>query len=139
MRQWLIPVMLAALVSCGDGPTEPVEDVALDEDFTLELGETAGIEGTDLSVTFGHVLDDSRCPPEAYCFWVGNAMVALEVSGDGTEGEIVRLCTELSICPDSIRVGSSYRVHLVSVQPESRPPTALDYSVTLRVRSERGQ
>ena len=79
----------------------------------------------------------SRCPAEVYCFWVGNATVALEVSGDGTEGEIVQLCTELNICDDSIRVGTSYRVHLVAVQPESRPQTALDYSVTLRVRPER--
>jgi hypothetical protein len=134
-----MPVLVAAFVACGDGATEPADGVPLDVDFTLQLGETAAIEGTDVSVTLGHVLDDSRCPPMAVCIWAGNVTVVLEVSGDGTLGEIVQVCSNLDICDDSWRVGSSYRVHLVSVQPGSRPPTALEYSVTLRVRPERNQ
>ena len=72
MRPFIL-VLAAALVGCG-GPT----DVQLDQDFTLALGESAAIEGADITVTFLNLLAESRCPINAVCVSAGNAKIQLQ-------------------------------------------------------------
>ena len=65
-----------ALAACS-GP-EPagqntVQDVALNREFRLRLGETARVSG--LLVTFTDVPQDSRCPLGVLCIWAGNGTV----------------------------------------------------------------
>jgi len=74
MRAFLVLLAVAAL-GCN-GPTE----VAVDEEFTLGVGESVTIGRTGIIVTFEDMLEDSRCPINAYCVWAGNARIQLAVS-----------------------------------------------------------
>ena len=130
--RWLAPILAIAVLACGDDATEPEHEVRLDADFTLALGETAAVQSTALRVTFAHVLEDSRCPPEAYCVWMGNAKVALYIERASDAAELFQLCTHLDICAGIIDLGP-YDVELVEVEPPSMPRSALEYRVTLRV------
>lgn len=49
--------------------------VELGESFWLGMGETAHIEGEDLSLTLKDVLNDSRCPPNVHCIWAGEVQL----------------------------------------------------------------
>ena len=49
------------------------------QQFTLAPGEAAAIELTGLRVQFVRVMADSRCPADAICIWVGDAMVHVRV------------------------------------------------------------
>lgn len=74
MRAFLGFLAVAAL-GCG-GPTE----VDIDQDFTLAFGKSATIEGTDVTVTFEDVLEDTRCANDTDCLWAGNARIQLGVN-----------------------------------------------------------
>lgn len=71
-----------ALVACTNGSlTAP-----LDRQFRLGVGETVSIVGTNLTVSFVGVPQDSRCPAGALCvqsIQAGNARVALTVTQQG--------------------------------------------------------
>ena len=63
-------------------------------EFALALGESIGIAGTQLIVTFSKVPEDSRCPMNARCVWEGNAKIALEVRvSPSSPGSAVELNT----------------------------------------------
>ena len=59
----------------------------IDESFSLAVGETASVEGTDLSLSFVAVTRDSRCPKDVSCIVAGEAVVvfAARVGGEETE------------------------------------------------------
>ena len=129
----LAPILALFVLACGgDATTELEREVQLDEDFTLALGESAAVESTGVRIRFAHVLEDSRCPPEAVCVWIGNAKVALDIERANEAAELFQLCTHLDICPDIVEL-EPYGVALVGVEPQSMPRSALDYRVTLRV------
>ena len=50
------------------------------DSLRLTLGESAEREGE--SITFGSVVEDSRCPPDAECVWAGRVQVRLAVDGE---------------------------------------------------------
>ncbi len=90
---------------------------------------------TGLEITFIHVLQDSRCPPIAYCIWAGNATVVLEVTREDMPAEFFRLCTISQTCSAATTL-DGHEVAMLELEPPSRPPSALDYLVTLRVTAE---
>ncbi|HSG80815.1 MAG TPA: hypothetical protein VLC48_01090 [Gemmatimonadota bacterium] len=131
--RWLTAVVAVAALACGgDAGTGPEQEVQLDEEFELRLGESAMVESTGLRITFAHVLEDSRCPPEAYCFWIGNAKVSLDIAQANEPAELFEACTFEGICPGVLEFGA-YEVALLAVKPASMPRSALEYRVTLRV------
>ncbi|MGD2027158.1 MAG: hypothetical protein PVI99_05015 [Anaerolineales bacterium] len=52
------------------------------ERFTLTLGETVMVEEERFQITLDALLEDSRCPANAECFWAGQAKVQLNVNGE---------------------------------------------------------
>ncbi len=54
--------------------------------FVLKAGQQAGIVDNltqrTLIVRFDEVVEDSRCPEGAYCFWAGRAIVAVSLNGE---------------------------------------------------------
>ena len=52
------------------------------QDFTLKINQRARIPiGTStLNIKFSDLVQDSRCPPGAYCTWEGKAIIALEIN-----------------------------------------------------------
>ncbi|MGW6331351.1 hypothetical protein [Nocardia rhamnosiphila] len=127
--------MLAAGAGCGAAEPPPVSP-RLGTEFTLAPGETARLDGDRLTVTFGEVPADSRCPAGAACVWEGDATVLTEV----TVGER-RSRHELHTSPrfaTEAAVGG-YRIELVTLRP-SRPASGMvpggDYRVDLLVTGQ---
>jgi hypothetical protein len=131
----LTPILALLVLACGGDATGPEREVPLDQEFTLALGESATVESLGLRITFAHVLEDSRCPPKAYCFWIGNVRVALDIETTVEPANLVHLCTFQDICPRAQEL-NGFAVELVDVDPQSMPRTALEYRATLLVRAD---
>jgi hypothetical protein len=70
-------VMLTILCGCG----QPVmNEVNLNQEFTLSTGQSAAVSGEDFTVKFVEVISDSRCPTGATCIWAGEASCLLEIT-----------------------------------------------------------
>ena len=54
-------------------------------DVQLHAGETATLEGGALLVRMVQVAEDSRCPMDVMCVWMGRAVVTLHVVLDGVD------------------------------------------------------
>jgi hypothetical protein len=88
---WLL--VAVGLVACHGNGSTGVREGGLDGDlviepgreFTLAVGETANIRGTELLVHFVGVGEDSRCPVDVQCPWQGDAEVRLELSSRNAE------------------------------------------------------
>ncbi len=132
-RGWLISLIL--LIGCG-GATEPMdEQVTLEVEFQLSLGQVAELEGSDLRIEFEAVPEDSRCPPWAFCFWAGDALVELEVWEAGLpewRRKDLGLHTNPSIGPAQAVYGI-YAVQLLGLEPSFSSPVNPPYVVTLRI------
>ena len=78
----LILVTLAiTLIGCGSKIDIEVE---LGEQFALSIGDTVGVKGEQLEITFVEILEDSRCPSDVTCVWEGRVRFHLDVSLQGT-------------------------------------------------------
>jgi len=77
--------------------------------FKIKLGQTLEFQGTDLSITFEELLEDSRCPDGATCVWAGNCRVSIKLNELQAE-----LNTHLD--PKSIDL-SGYEINLLSLAP----------------------
>lgn len=84
----LLTLLIWVLAGCQMSTPQPIT-APLDEDFTLEAGQSATITGTDLRVTFNSILKDERCPSDLECAASGPVAVSLSVQqGDGTVTDI---------------------------------------------------
>ena len=108
MLRALSPFLFLAACASG-GATAPTP--AVNEEFTLAPGQTAGVKGTNLRLTFERVSEDSRCPVDVTCIWEGDAVVVLKVKVDAEE--VTR------------------EVHTQGGEPRSRKAPAGDFVVTL--------
>ena len=78
----LVPVLLVAaiVVSCISAqPAYP-----LGQQFSLAIGETAGISGEDLAIRFVDVAGDSRCPTGVVCIWAGQVDCLVDLTSGGS-------------------------------------------------------
>jgi hypothetical protein len=69
------------LLACDRSLTGPSVNVG--QEFTLAPGETASLRGRSTSVRFVGVSGDSRCPADAICIQLGDAIVRIEVLSSG--------------------------------------------------------
>jgi hypothetical protein len=130
LLSFLAAAGLALLACGGSSPAEP----GLERDFELAGGASALVEGTDLSIRFVAVPNDSRCPVDVQCITEGDATVALALEGGGAADQTVELHTLDE--PKRAQHGG-YTVALVALRPRpvsTRPTPLGDYTATLRVR-----
>lgn len=82
MRKYLLWLSVAILVLIPlSGCTKPaVDEVSLDKEFTLSVGQSVSVKGEDLTITFVEVVSDSRCPTGATCIWAGEASSLIEIT-----------------------------------------------------------
>ena len=97
---------------CAGSPTE----IRLDQEFELAPGGTARIAGTNQTVTFESVSQDSRCPANVTCVWAGNAEIRLKVRAADRDSSIALNTT---VEPHAAAVGG-LRVELKALAPEQR-------------------
>jgi hypothetical protein len=102
----------------------PVETAVVAEPgqtFSLPLGQTAALKGTDVRLTFKDVRTDSRCPVDVQCVWAGEAKIGVIISGNGTteETKILSLAP-----PDSEARAGNLRIRFVGLAPVPRQADA---------------
>ena len=94
----------------------------LGQPFLIRVGETVGIAGEDLVVTYSQLLSDNRCPLGVQCITAGNARITVVAGTDSSASVILTLNTD-----DRPRSATylDYTVELVSLARGSRPTATL--------------
>ncbi|MET8798803.1 hypothetical protein ABZV91_20625 [Nocardia sp. NPDC004568] len=135
-RWTVVTAALTAAVGCGARAEPPPVSPQLGAAFTLAPGETARLDQDRLTVTFGEVPADSRCPAGTDCVWEGDATVIAEAAAGGQSSRH-ELHTNRRF-PTGATVGR-YRIELVALRP-SRPGIGMvpapDYRAELLVTAQ---
>ena len=104
---------------------EPATELTmnLNEPFALPAGESVQVTGSDLVLTFSHVVEDSRCPTMVSCFWAGRAVVEIEVQEGAAALQTITFDTNPAPTElrDTVTV-SGYTIHLQSLDPYPEHP-----------------
>jgi len=88
----------------------------LGSEFELHVGERVNLHRTKLSIKFGNVLEDSRCPSDVTCVWAGNARLQLAVS-NGRASKMLRLNSNTAAPLPADSTFAGYSVKLVNLRP----------------------
>ena len=96
----ILLILINGLVIAGCGPGG--SKVALGEEFSLKIGESAEIRGEDLEITFLEVLEDSRCPKGVQCVWAGRAVCLVRIKTGGSEENVELTQPGVTEPPNSI-------------------------------------
>jgi hypothetical protein len=124
---------LGSVALGAGGPSAP-RAAALDESFSLRVGESARIEAEALQIGFEGVRADSRCPRGEQCIWEGDAIVRVWLQKDSRTKETCELHTSTKKQGEVSYLG--YVVRLVRLDPypvSSRTIAPEDYVATLEV------
>lgn len=96
--------------------------MALGQVFQLRIGESAGIAGEDLVVTYIQFLSDNRCPPGVRCIVAGNARINVMVASDSRPPATFALNTNQ---PPKSAMYQDRTVELVSLGTGNQPAASL--------------
>jgi hypothetical protein len=132
LRQSAVLISFAFTLSgCGGSPTAP-GDVPYGQRFDLRQGQRLTVGDDGLAMTFQTVKSDARCPLDATCIDIGNAVIALTVELSGrSESRDIHTKPPLS----TLTV-DSYAITLDGLQPypwSNRPVVPADYTAQLTV------
>ena len=133
MVRFILPYLF--LAACASGGVESPTAPAVNEEFTLQPGQTAAVAGTALRVTFDAVRDDSRCPTDVTCIWEGDATVVLRVKVDSDEAVRELHTNEGGERSRKVPAGG-FVIALERLDPAPRSTQPIEpsaYRVTLRV------
>lgn len=128
--------LLLTLVSCGvlepeTGPSPALLTTA--SEVVLGYGEARTIAGSVVRLSFGDVLEDSRCPMDVTCVWEGNARVVIGIAAG--MGPTFGLELNTALEPRSAD-WNGVRVTLLEVTPapvSTEPIPLQDYAVRIGV------
>lgn len=112
-----------------------VKWVELNKAFLMELGQTAQLKNTPVSITWTTPAVDSRCPKMVACVWAGEVTLSLIVS-DQKNQETVKVKLPPATTPQVPILNHSYTIELLNVNPypgTSHPQTGKKKSVQLRL------
>ncbi|MFL5464839.1 MAG: hypothetical protein ACJ8AC_12465 [Gemmatimonadaceae bacterium] len=108
-----------APLACAPVETAIVADPGTS--FTLPVGKTAAVRGTDTRLTFTEVREDSRCPTDVTCVWEGDAKIAIAISQNGGAGETKVLSIR---SPANETTAGNLRIRFVGLAPVPRQSDA---------------
>lgn len=105
------------LAPLGCAPVETAITVEPGTSFSLPVGKTASLKGTDTRLTFREVSQDSRCPTDVVCVWEGDAAIAVAISRNGAPDET----QTMNIRPPNNEINSgNLRIKFVGLAPVPR-------------------
>ena len=123
--------LLFLLAGCGGSPAAPGE-VPYGQRFDLRAGQRTTVGDDGLAVTFQTVKSDARCPLNATCIDIGDAVIALVLEHGGrAESRDIHTKPPRS----QLRV-DRFSLTLEALQPypwSDRPVVPADYTATLKV------
>ena len=122
MKLWILCFLAAIAVSpaCNERVDKEgvCENFELGEEFEARIHDTWCLENGNLAITFGSILDDSRCNiVDVECVWAGKftMFVDIDLAGDITRDTF----DAVHNWQDTIQAGA-YNIALVKVLPEMR-------------------
>ena len=110
-----------------------IVDVPLGQPFDLKVGEQVAIAGESLDIGFAEIVNDSRCPRDAQCFWAGAVTIRVWVEKKPGARETLTLRVPNA---DERATYGQYSVSLQDVKPypeSNRRPDRDEYVATLVV------
>jgi hypothetical protein len=95
-------------------------EITLGKTFTARIGEVWCVPSTDWKITFGPMIEDSRCNvPNIECIWAGRYVMGATIDN----GEVINQNFEaVNNWQDTLYSGP-YAIYLNLVKPEIRPTT----------------
>lgn len=140
MRRLMLAGLAATLIACESTGTDPILTapaitVAPQAEVQLNFGQAIRLTNPDVVLRFVAVPDDSRCPINAVCVWIGDARIALTASGAVERSFELHFPTE-QVGARKVTL-AAYEIEAAALEPapvagESRNPN--DYRVTLKIR-----
>ena len=122
------------VLACNASPTDPATSSLRDATIVLQYGQSSQVN-SDLRVTFGQVVDDSRCPASVTCVWQGNGAIRLDVtSGRGAQSVTLNTAGVVNFPRDASAAG--YTFTLLQLDPQRQTTDAIppqQYRATVRV------
>jgi hypothetical protein len=103
------------------------------EPFTMSVGDSVAVDGTDVFLTFVAVPRDSRCPRDVECIVAGEAIVVFEVQR-GVQRE--ELTFEVPPGGTDEETFEGLTIHILALEPETdstRKIEPSDYVATVEV------
>jgi hypothetical protein len=107
--------------------------------FRLVVNETVAVAGSDISVTFLNVTEDSRCPADVVCVWEGQVTAMVGLTENSTDLGRFNLTLggggNASMAEQTVGL---YTIRLTEVQPyplSSQPTLPSDYNATFVLTS----
>jgi hypothetical protein len=136
----LANLTLLAFVGCAS-PSHPGDpgnvnqgvQVSPGRQFDISPGQEVRVQGSDITIRFSMVSEDSRCAIDVQCVWAGNAVIRLTIAAPGKAASDVALNTTLD--PKSAAY-DGYTVTLRGLKPQPRSGTPIPsatYVATLEV------
>lgn len=114
-RRLVVRIALAMFVivtGCATVETAVVADPGTT--FSLAVGKTAVVNGSNTRLTFTRVTEDSRCPTDVVCVWAGDAKIELTISREGSpvDTKVVSVTS-----PNNEVVSGDLRIRFVGLAP----------------------
>jgi hypothetical protein len=141
LKRYAAAALAAVALGCSNSMEPQVDTntslIPATTEVTLRYGEDRQLDNSVLRVTFGRVVEDSRCPVDVVCVWAGNAVVEIGVAAG--MGPTVPLQINATMDPRYVD-WNGVRVTVLALTPAPRSDTPIkpeDYSVTLRFESMR--
>lgn len=137
MKRILTFAAVLAMAGCFPNTfrTGPVPGTDANQEIAIPLGETRTLDEQRFAISFGRVMEDSRCPTGGQCVSAGNAHVALVVQERGEATRTVQLNTNAD--PRVVR-HEGYRVEIVGLDPVPAAGQPAPESYVVRLRVTRG-
>lgn len=146
MKTWgrvaLMAALLGPLAACTEstGPDVTPDGAVIphSQDMVLALGEEKAVDGSVIRISFGRVMEDSRCPVDelVQCVWEGRGVVEIGIRMGMGPTIPMTLSTQAS---GRTAVWNGVQVTLVAFEPAPswNPPVPESaYKVKLRVENE---
>jgi hypothetical protein len=76
-------------LSAGCAGTQEVVKTNLGQEVSLHIGQTAQIQGEQLSILFKGIAGDSRCPRGVLCVWAGEVKSEVTITYQGSSSDII--------------------------------------------------
>jgi hypothetical protein len=136
--KYALVVIAFLMISCNSSSSTPTETQDLvTQQFTLRYGQSAAIAGSSLRVRFAEPAEESRCPRNVVCVWMGNAKIRLDVTSNGRTESVFLNTAGNSEFPREATVFGT-KIRLVDLQPYPEDPQPNDptrYSAQLEISS----
>jgi hypothetical protein len=96
--------------------------VSLGEEVSLNIGQSASIEGEELQIRFIEVAGDSRCPRGVTCIWAGEVKCIVEITYSGSLQRVTLTEPGLTSWPPA----ESFKQYQIAFHVEPYPKAGID-------------